>query len=262
MKISKKFHENLINMSDVSKTFKTILCVASFLLILPTTTLAQEDNNFMLNLSEFTVKFGQDSNFTDGVKKWNKCYKDNGGENTWNVWKRLQGTGNVYVMASRMDNWAEMEKSDPASKACSGIAYSSIIPFIESSSFSITRYLPDLSRTEGLGDNTIVWVYNFKVKNSVAFHEVVKDVTSTVKNKEGQNRGYWYSVLGGEGADYFISVPLKDFAALDTQIDSVWKVYADAHGEAKTKATREKFSEALESAWDYTYMLMEDLSMN
>ncbi|MFK7781446.1 hypothetical protein [Psychroserpens sp.] len=262
MKISKKFHQHLINMSDMSKTLKTILCIVCFIFMLPTTTQAQEeDNDFMLNLTEFTVKFGQDSNFTDGVKKWNKCYKDNGGKNTWNVWNRLQGEGNVYVMASRMNTWAEMDESDPASRACSGIAYSSIIPHIESSSFSTTKFMPEMSNTEALGDNTVVWVYNFKVKNSLAFKEVVKDVTSTVKQKEGNNRGYWYAVMGGEGADYFVSTPLKNFAALDTERDSVWKVYESVHGAAKTKATREKFSASLSDAWDYTYTLSKDLSM-
>ncbi|WP_299225991.1 hypothetical protein [uncultured Psychroserpens sp.] len=244
------------------KILKSIFAVTCFLLILTTSIQAQEDNNFMLNLTEFTVKFGHDANFTDGVKKWNKCYKDNGGKNTWNVWNRVQGSGNVYVMASRMDSWAEMDASDPASKACSSIAYSSIIPHIESSSFSTTKYMPELSKNEGLGDNTLVWVYNFKVKNTLAFNEVVKDVVSTVKQKEGSNRGYWYSVIGGNGADYFVSVPMKDFAALDTKIDSVWKIYESVHGAAKTKAAREKFSASLSDAWDYAYTLSKDLSMN
>lgn len=243
------------------KTLKSIFVATCLLFLLSTTTQAQEDDNIILTTSEFTIKYGQDANFNDGVKKWNKCYKENGGKDTWRVWKRLQGTGSVYIMASFLDNWAEMDSSDPASKACSGIAYSSIIPHIESSSFYTNKYMPEPSRKEGLGDNTIVWVYSFKVNNSMAFNEVVKDVTSTVSKKEGDNRGYWYSVIGGQAADYFISVPLKDFAALDTQTDSVWKVYESVHGAKKTKETREKFSASLDDAWDYTYTLMKDLSM-
>ncbi len=244
------------------KILKSIIVVASLVFACPTTIQAQEsDNDFMLNLTEFTVKFGHDANFTDGVKKWNKCYKDNGGKGTWNVWNRVQGKDNVYVLASRMDSWAEMDESDPASKACSGIAFSSIIPHIESAEFNIASYMPERSRTKALGEDTIVWVYLFKVKDHMAFNEVVKDVTSTIKTKEGDNRGYWYAYAGGEKGDYFISVPIKDFAALDTERDSVWKVYESVHGAAKAKATRAKFNGAVSEVIDYAYTLSKELSM-
>ncbi|MCB0382163.1 MAG: hypothetical protein KDD05_02320 [Psychroserpens sp.] len=243
------------------KTLKTMFCVACFLFMLPSTTQAQEEESFILSLTEFTIKFGHDTNFTDGVKKWNKCYKENNGSNTWNVWNRIQGKGNVYVMSSRMNNWAEMDKQDPAAKACQTIAVNSIIPYIESTDYSTTRYMPELSRKANMEGMTIVWVYSFKVNNSMAFNEVIKDITSTIAQKEGDNRGYWYSVMGGEGADYFVSTPIKNFADLDTKRDGVWKVYESVHGKAKTKETREKFSASLSDAWDYTYVLVEDLSM-
>lgn len=262
MKMSRQFHEQLIHSNVVSKTLKTILAVAVFSLLLPIETHAQEDESFILNLTEFTIKFGEDTNFTDGVKKWNKCYKDNNGTNTWNVWNRLQGKGNVYVMSSRMNNWAEMDKKDEASKACRTIAVNDIIPYIESTDFNTTRFMPEISRKANMDGMTIVWVYSFKVKNSLAFNEVIKDITATIAQKEGDNRGYWYSIMGGQGADYFISTPIKDFADLDTKRDGVWKVYESVHGAAKTKEIREKFSASLDDAWDYTYTLNKDLSMN
>ena len=95
----------------------------------------------------------------------------------------------------------------------------------------------------------------------MVFNEVVKEVTSTIAKKEGNSRGYWYSLMGGEGADYFVSTPFKSFADLDKDIDNVWKVYTSVHGEAKTKEIREKFNAALDDAWSYTYTLSKDLSM-
>ncbi len=245
------------------KTLKTILVAACFLLMLPISIQAQEDDeSFILNLTEFTVKFGHDSNFTEGVKKWNKCYKDNNGTDTWNVWHRIQGKGNVYTLAARMDNWAEMDESDAAGKACRAIALNFITPHIESTEFNMASYMSDYSRKANMEGMSIVWVNNFKVNNSMAFNEVVKDVTSTLAKKEGDNRGYWYSIMGGQGADYFVSTPFKDFADLDVDTENVWKVYESVHGKSKTKETREKFNATLDDAWSYTYTLEEDLSMN
>ncbi|WCO02734.1 hypothetical protein [Psychroserpens ponticola] len=260
MKISKQFHEHLINTSDMCKT---ILLTACFLLMLPTITQAQDaEESFILDLTEFTIKQGQDTNFTDGVKKWNKCYKDSKGTNTWNVWHRLQGKGNVYVLSSRLANWADMDKKDAAAKECRTIAISSIIPHIESSEYNVTRYMPEPSRKANMEGMSIVWVNSFKVNDFVAFNEVLKEVTSTIAKKEGANRGYWYSIMGGEGADYFISTPFKDFADLDKDTDSVWKVYESVHGKSKAQDIRKKFNASLEDAWSYTYTLVEDLSMN
>ena len=243
------------------KILKTTLSLIAMLLLLPITAQSQEQESFIMNLTEFTIKFGHDINFTEGVKKWNKCYKDNNGTSTWNVWHRLQGKGNVYVIASRMQNWAEMDEADAASKACRSIALDFITPHIESREFNTTRYMPEISRTAPLGDNSIVWVTNFIVNNDPAFNDIIKQVTATISKKEGDKRGYWYSVMGGEGSDYFVSTPFKDFAALDKDTDGVWKVYESVHGKSKTDEIRNKFRSVVDDLWSYTFTLEKELSL-
>lgn len=243
------------------KSFKTILVLACFLLMLPIATQAQDDENFILNLTEFTVKFGHNSNFTDGVKKWNKCYKENDGKDKWNVWHRLQGKGNVYVMASYVKNWAEMDERDPAGKACRAIAISSIIPHIKSTEYNTSRPMPKVSNKNPLGDNTIVWVNSFTISNSMVFNEIVNEVTAAIKAEEGSLRSYWYRNMAGEGISYFVSTPFKDFADLDKERPSAWESYEKAHGKAKTKEIREKFYAVLKNSSSYTYTLEKDLSM-
>lgn len=247
--------------SQVSKTVKLTILAICFLVILPSTSQAQEDEKFILNLTEFTIKFGHNSNFTDGVKKWNKCYKDNDGKDKWNVWHRLQGKGNVYVMASRVNKWAEMEESDPAGKACRAIALSAIIPHIESVEYNTATPMPEVSKKAPLGDNTIVWVNSFTVKNSMVFNEIVKAVGTTIKAEEGDFRAYWYRNMSGEGMNYFVSTPFKDFAALDKERAGVWEIYEKAHGKAKTKEIRENFYAILKNSSSYTYTLEKDLSV-
>ena len=243
------------------KIFKTILLVACFVMMLPTTLQAQEEESFIMNITEFTVKFGHNSVFTEGVKKWNKCYKDNNGTGTWHVWHRLQGKGNVYVMSSRMDKWAEMDESDDAGKACRSIALEFITPHIESAEYNTATSIPEFSRKTAIEGMSLIWVNSFEVKSSMVFNEIVKEVTSVIKSEEGDNRGYWYRHMGGEGVNYFVSTPFKNFAELDKERDGVWKIFEKVKGKAKTKEIREKFSAVLESSSSYTYTLETDLSM-
>jgi len=243
------------------RTIKTILLAAVTALVFTTTGNAQEEESFLLDLTEFTIKYGHGSQFVDGVKKWKKCYQDNNGEGTWNVWHRIQGDKNVYVASGRMDNWAEMDKTDPASLACSAIALQSIRPHIESQDQNIARSMPDISRSTDMPNMGLIWSTGFKVNNSMAFMEVIKEVTSTIKTKEGDQRGYWYNVMGGESMDYFVSSPYENFAALDKEEDGVWEVYSSVHGDKKTKEIREKFMASYDDIWSYIYTLEEELSM-
>ncbi|MDN3492922.1 hypothetical protein [Winogradskyella bathintestinalis] len=262
MKISKKLHEHVILKSGVSKTIKTIVVLSIMLWFTPTVSIAQDEKeSVLMNLTEYTIKFGENSKFTEGVKKWNKCYKENNGTETWNVWHRLQGKGNVYVLSGIMENWAAMDKADPAGKACRTVALDFITPHIESTEFNMARSLPELSRTAALEDNTIVWVTSFKVNNSMVFNEVIKAVSTAINQKEGDKRGYWYSIMGGEGADYFVSSPYKNFADLDTDTDNVWDIYESVHGKSKTKDIREKFRATIDDIWSYLYTLETELSM-
>ena len=234
------------------------------ILLVPLMVISQENDSFLLTLSEITVKPGHDAEFVEGVKSWKACYLENNGEDKWNMWKRLQGKGNVYTVSGRMANWAEMdEDGDDAGKACRELVINKIMPHVKSFHYNIAKFMPKVSRTAPFSDDTgLVWVGNFKVKNSSHFNHCVKEVSSAIRTAEGDNRGYWYATMGGapEVSDYFISVPFKNFAALDVDRDGVWKVYEKAHGKEKTEALREKFRASLSSDWSYIYMRKKELS--
>ena len=188
------------------------------ILILPMVMVSQENESFLLNLTEITVKYGHNAQFIEGVKSWKKCYMDNEGKDNWSVWKRVQGEGSVFTITSRMANWAEMdEEGDAAGKACRMNVVNSIRPHVKSIHYNVARSMPDLSRS-GLPEGTeMVWVYNVKVNNSQNFKDVVGEITKAVKNVEGNPRGIWYNTVGGapEVSDYFVAVPFKNFADLD-----------------------------------------------
>lgn len=225
---------------------------------------AQEQQSWLLNVSELRIKPGHDEQFTQGVEKFKACYQENQGTDKWNIWKRLQGDGNVYVLTSTMENWAEMgeDSEEQADKECRNIVRESIWPHIESSSYSIARYMPDLSKSPS-DDTRLVWVTFFDVKNSSDFRETVKEVSSVIREMRGEPMGIWYEYMGGGiGApDYMVSVPFKNYAELDVERDGPWDMMEKKHGKAKTEEMRNKFRSSMNEAWSYLYTLKEDLSM-
>jgi hypothetical protein len=95
-------------------SFKTIvtLLVAGILtglFAIPAAQAQDEEGSMILSATEFTIKPGHNTQFMEGVKAWKACYLEHEGEWTWNLWSRVQGEGNVYILASFMENWAEMD---------------------------------------------------------------------------------------------------------------------------------------------------------
>lgn len=233
------------------------------MLLLPFVVIAQENESFLLNMSEITVKPGHEAQFVEGVKSWKACYLENEGQDKWNIWARVQGEGIVYTMTSTMAKWAEMdEEGDAAGKACRMVVINLIRPHVKSINYNIARSIPEISRTTPMPEDTeLVNVYSFKTSNSSNFREVVDALTSAMKKAEG-TRATWYSVIGGapEVADFFVAVPFKNFAALDIDQDSVWEIYTKANGKSKTDALRAKMRASLSSDWSYMQSLNKELS--
>lgn len=233
------------------------------LLLLPFTILAQENDSYILSMSEITVKQGHNDAFVQGVKAWKECYTENEGENQWNVWHRMQGEGNVYVLTSAMANWAEFddESADTAGKNCRNIVLNLIMPHIESTKYNVSRSIPDWSSSMP-EDTGLVWVTFFEVQNYTAFRNTVNAIRDALKQSNDERPGIWYASMGGDrhSADYFVSNPFSKFADLDKEVDGIWKVYENIHGKKKTDELRSTFRNSVVDIWSYIYTLKKELS--
>ena len=232
------------------------------LLLFPIIILAQEDKGYILGLSEITVKEGHDAAFMEGVKAWKECYLENKGEDHWNMWRRMQGEGSVYLISARMSNWAEFDNdNDPAGKECRTVAINLIMPHVEKFKYNLARSIPDWS--SALPEDTgLVWVTFFEVENGTHFREAVAAIRDALKQSNDERPGIWYASIGGDrhDADYFISNPFSKFADLDTDKDGVWQVYEKVHGKKKADELRAKFRSSIVDMWSYIYTLNKELS--
>jgi len=159
---------------------------------------ALEEGSMLLRTTEFTIKPGHDTQFQEGIKAWKKCYLDNEGDWNWAMWSRVNGTGNVYLLASFMGSWAEMDDpSDEARQACQNLSQNLINPNIESFTYGLARYLPSLSKSENVPHDVVI-VTNWRVKNRLVFRQTVTEISDAMYEAVGERRGYWYETYGGD----------------------------------------------------------------
>lgn len=233
-----------------------------FFLVVPLFLLGQNPEH-IINLTHINVKMGHEAQFAEGVKMYNKCYAENGGENTWNFWSRVQGKNTVYAVTTMMDNWAEMDDGGggEANKNCMNMFPTFIMPHMESTHYMITESIPEISN-DSTNPMDKAWVTYFRVNSSSSFMSIVKAISAEIKKAEGDERGYWYSVAGGspKDADYLVVWPFNKYADLDASQDGVWKVYEKAQGKKKTDEMRMKWNKAVAESWSYIYDKSDEMS--
>ena len=85
-----------------------------------------------------------------------------------------------------------------------------------------------------------------------------------MQKAENDKRSYWYVANGGgpESADFFVTTPYKNFAALDVERDGVWKMVENAKGKEYADKLRTGFRSTLKNSWAYMFKRMDDLSHN
>lgn len=243
-----------------TKRLATVFTILFAAMLLTMATQAQE--KFILSISEFTVKNGHEKQFEDGIKEWKECYLENGGEWTWQMWKRNNGKGSVYVLSSRIKNWAEFDDAgDEAGKTCRDIAMEKIVAHVESRETNYYHSMPDISKGPTM-EMGVIWVTFFEVENGTVFNNIIKEVSGIIKEAEGDERGYWYDAAGGssESPDYFVTTPFKNYAALDIERDGVWKMVENAKGAEATEKMRDEFRGSVKDMYSYIYKRMDDLS--
>lgn len=217
----------------------------------------------LTSFTEFTIKPGQSMQFREGIKAWKECYLKNGGEWTWRMWERQQGEGTVFVLASSMPNWAEMDKTDESGKDCQLLAINMINAHVEKAISHTTRLMPEISNNNPFDGKIIrVGFYRTNIENGYKMMETVKEVEEIRKNAGLSIDGYWYNWLTADpdspSAHYVIGY--ENYAEMDIQKESVWQSVENAAGKEKRDELQSKFRSTLQNSWSYIYRFDEEIS--
>jgi hypothetical protein len=129
------------------KITKTILALgASALLASSISAIAQdEDESYILEITEVGIKLGHTMAFREAVKPYNACIAENDSDADWSAWRNVGGDGTTYRFVSTMANWAEMDSPDEAGETCWPEHMDSIMAHVDSISTSFARPMPDWS---------------------------------------------------------------------------------------------------------------------
>lgn len=217
----------------------------------------------LTSVTEFTIKPGHEMQFREGIKAWKACYLENKGEWTWRMWQRQQGEGSVFVLASDMANWAEMDKTDESGKKCQDLARTLINPHIEKATSHVTRFQLGISKGSALTEDIIrVSFYDLNPINGHRLMEVVKEVEGIRKSAGLEPGGYWYQwqTGGPESPSFHHVMPYKDYAAMDIIQEGVWQTVEKNAGKAKRDELQAAFRSSLQNTWNYIYTLDKDIS--
>lgn len=230
---------------------------ASILLVSGTAAIAQEDeDSYVLEITEVGVKIGHNSKFHEAVKSYHVCLAEREYDGTWSAWRNVDGDPNVYHFVSTMNNWAEMDAPNEVGEACWSEHHQEITAHVQSVSTSFASHMADWSGdTEGY---TVVRLHQFRVDDGDLFRETVGAITSIMKEAEYEHLGTWYDMIGNDSnePDYFVVSHFDNFAAMDEERAGPYKVVSDAAGVERADELWAQFGDALHDDWEYSSQLL------
>jgi len=247
------------------KITKTILALgASALLVSSITAIAQEEEeSYILEMTEVGIKLGHASKFREAVKPYNACIAENDSDADWSAWRNVGGDGTTYHFVSTMANWAEMDTPDEAGATCWSEHMENIMPHVNSISTSYARPMPEWS---GDAENySVVRLHQWRVEDGSAFREAAGAITSIMKEAEYEHMGTWYDMIGNSSnePDYFVVTHFEDFAAMDEDRAGAYEVVSEQAGEERADELWEQFGDTLKDDWAYfTLLLRRDTELS
>lgn len=239
----------------------------------------------LLGMTEFTIKPGHDTKFMEGVKAWKECYLKNEGTWNWDVWSRLQGEDNVYVLSFFSEDWDVFDEKDEARHNCRGVARELIHPHVESSKYLIARSMPANSNRNPMKENArAISVTYWNVNNSTEFMEAVNEFHNAMKEKEEDISGYWFNTIGSgplerwatlevdngywfssivsgpDSFNYMTVLPFRNLVQMDEAGPGLREVLESAEGKPHSGKTNNAYRESVNKVWSYAFTWVEDLS--
>ena len=243
---------------------KTKLLALTVAIIVPLgTALAEEEKAKptppIITLVEVQIKHGERMAWSEGVKAFKACYEEQGGEQHWWTWRRVGGKGTVYTVVLADANWAAFDEDDEKMQPCYPIMMEKMMPHEVSVSETFVRPNLDFSRPIS---GPVARVTGLMIDDYRAFMEVATVVNKTLKDENAGRPIEWLEpqIGAADDPDWYLVSRYENWAAMDVEVEGIWKVMERVHGEEKTAEMRAKVTAAIAGSDSYLYELSPGLS--
>ena len=219
---------------------------------------------FLAQTYHVRVLPGHALEFENAYKEHLEMHKAAGDPLATHVWEVIAGKDvGTYYVRSQGFTWADMDNVTEIPGDREHIM-ESVAPHIKKLSSMVSEMIPKVSN----------WPADYAVPKMVEVTMFTLDYEHTDDFFYGMQRlheiiaendiPYTYSwskiVLGGEGAQLYLSMPRNSWAEFKEPTPSLWKVAAEVMGKREAEELRAKIGAAIESEENFVVVLRDDLS--
>jgi len=198
----------------------------------------------------------KDHAFREGVVAWHACERANGNHSSVLVYDAETGDVGRYAFLDVGTDWAQMDRKNPAEKACSALFRDSVLPNVSSATSEILQENSKLSYMPG-GDPDpapMVWVNAFRIKpgHGDEFHAGLEKFAAAAAKTRWQGHFTGYDVMGaGAGGEDFLLVwPNKNWADIGTDPNpSIKDMMNSVYGKSAAEASHKRFFDSVAADW-------------
>lgn len=205
--------------------------------------------------------------FSDGIKTWEKCLRDNGDKQAVIAYGAETGDLDRYLFLQEYGAWAAMDAHDPSDKTCAPVFRGAVFPHLTRGFSEVAELNAKDSYMPG-GDADpppMMWVDAFRIKRgqTQAFHDAVAKFTAAAAKTHWPQHFAGYDINGsGQGGEDFVVVwPNKSWADIGQEPKpSVKQLMESVYGKRAAAANHKKFLATFAEEWSDVWTYDKELS--
>jgi hypothetical protein len=219
---------------------------------------------FLAQTYHVEVLPGHGLDFEKAYKKHLEMHVEAGDPTEIHVWEVIVGKNlGSYYIRSQGFTWAEMDTSTEVPNDREHIM-ETVSPHISSLSSMISEMMPKVSNWPadyGVPNMVEVTMFSLDYEQIDDFFYGMHKLHSIIMEHEIPYTYSWSKiVVGGEGAQVYLSMPRMSWSEFKEPSPSLWEVAAEAMGKRESEELRAKIGAAIESEMNFVVIHRADLS--
>jgi hypothetical protein len=183
------------------------------------------------------------------------------------VWQILTGEGTgTYIVGRTGQHWADLDKPSIPDQADLDEYNKVVSPYVESMQARYYQYLPKVSNMNIAGapeKYTEVVVFQVRYGHEADFMSGITRVTEAAQKTKWPVQYGWFTLFnGGQGGEYVLIIPHKNWAAFEDNpnVKPFQDMLKDAFGQEESDSIMNRFNSSVEKQYNEIDEFRADLS--